>query len=127
MTTPNSMQALQRMYESFPFPQRDKGHAEVGTVLANRLVDLGFSGRGRWLDLGCGTGEILTAAAERLPDTEFRGVDFSKTSHAFFNKSEVVPRGLGLDDGLPGTSQLMAGNSATPIKRRIGGHAANST
>jgi SAM-dependent methyltransferase len=68
------------MYESFPFPQRDKGHAEVGTVLANRLVDLGFSGRGRWLDLGCGTGEILTAAAERLPDTEFRGVDFSKTS-----------------------------------------------
>ncbi len=85
--------ALRRMYETFPFPQRDQGHAEVGVELAQRLSALGFSGRGRWLDLGCGTGEILMAVARHFPDAQFRGVDFSETSLALARRS-AGQRGL---------------------------------
>ena len=80
MVESDPTRALRRMYETFPFPQRDKGHAEVGVLLAERLVAHGFSGRGRWLDLGCGTGEILMAVVAHFPEIGFCGVDFSEAS-----------------------------------------------
>jgi SAM-dependent methyltransferase len=69
------------MYEELPFPSREKGHVEVARQIIAGLEAHGFARpRGRWLDLGCGTGELLVAFAERFGEISFTGVDFSKAS-----------------------------------------------
>ncbi len=77
---PGRLDVLRQMYEELPFPSREKGHVEIVQQIVDRLAAQGFERGGKWLDLGCGTGELLTAFALQYPDMKFTGVDFSRTS-----------------------------------------------
>ncbi|MHC4079047.1 MAG: class I SAM-dependent methyltransferase [Planctomycetota bacterium] len=72
--------ATRAMYEKLPFPQRGDDHAEVMQAVTEHLQKHGLPDHGRWLDLGCGTGEGFCVMAEMVPAWELTGLDFSEAS-----------------------------------------------
>jgi SAM-dependent methyltransferase len=68
------------MYEALPFPQREGDHAEMARHVVEPLKRHGAPEAGRWVDLGCGTGEILAGFAGMNPGMKLVGLDFSRRS-----------------------------------------------
>lgn len=72
--------ATRAMYEALPFPQREGDHAEMARHVVEPLRKHGAPQTGRWVDLGCGTGEIFAEFARMNPGMQLVGLDFSKNS-----------------------------------------------
>ena len=60
MQVPDPVRA---MYEALPFPSRRLDHVEYAEFLVASLERHAAPMTGTWLDLGCGTGELLAAFA----------------------------------------------------------------
>src|SRR5262245_26782708 len=74
--------AMRAMYERLPFPQRDGDHARYADVVVDAVRRHGAGRTGSWLDIGCGTGELLVGIARACPAMSVRGFDYSQASVA---------------------------------------------
>jgi SAM-dependent methyltransferase len=70
--------AVRELYEAFPFPG-SQHYADSASEIVAELRRLQVLS-GSWLDLGCGTGELLLGFARAVPEMNFIGVDFSAAS-----------------------------------------------
>ncbi len=72
---------VKSLYEMYPFPDRTADHVGYARIIidALRRLDVRMN-NWKWLDLGCGTGEITIALGEISEIKQMVGIDFSKSS-----------------------------------------------
>jgi SAM-dependent methyltransferase len=74
------------MYETLPFPRRRGDHVQCAHDIVAHLEKHEATLTGKWLDLGCGTGETFATIAGLTPRMDLLGVDFSQASVALANE-----------------------------------------
>ena len=110
MTAPTTIKrSVLEMYLAHPFPQwtTEERHRRLGAELA-RYRFLGLEGlmrSGRFLDVGCGTGNRSMLIAQRLGVSEFVGFDHSTAS---LDVARSVAREEGFDRFTPQEGDLFA-------------------